>query len=61
MAWICAGRPPDGYDLTFETLRRLSQLLVRFMLPSACLAPVTFRAALRHVRDSSRRFFSHDQ
>ena len=50
MAWICAGRPFDGHNLTFETLNRLlGQPLVRFVLPSVCLTSATFRAALYHI------------
>src|SRR5438128_625739 len=56
-AWICAGRPLDGHDLMFETLRRLlCQPLVCFMLPSVCLTSATFRAVLYHIQDISRHF-----
>ena len=37
-----------------DALRRLSsQRLIRFMLPGIYLASLTFRAVLRHIRDSS--------
>ena len=43
LAWMCASRPLDGHDLTFETLRRLpSQCLIHFMLPGVCLVSLTF-------------------
>ena len=57
LAWMCASRPLDGHDPTFETLCQLpNRRLVRFMLPGVFLVSLTFRAALRHIRDSSRRF-----
>ena len=51
MAWICAGRPLDGHNLTFETLRRLlGQPLVRFVLRST-----TFETFLNVLQSRNRQ------
>ena len=50
LMWMCAGRPLDGHDLTFETLRRLpANVLHVSYFPVSFLAYVTFRAALGHI------------
>ena len=52
MAWIYANRLLNDHNLTFETLRRPSANVSYVAYFPALLASATFRAALRHIRDS---------